>query len=48
MIKNKIPLDEFIKHSLYDKNKGYYMKNNPIGGDGDFITAPEISFCFQK
>ncbi len=48
MIKNKVPLDEFIRHSLYDKNKGYYMKNNPIGVNADFITAPEISVLFSE
>jgi cyclopropane-fatty-acyl-phospholipid synthase len=48
MIKNKVPLDEFIQHSLYDKNKGYYMKNNPIGVNADFITAPEISVLFSE
>ena len=47
--KNKyIPLDKFVYKSLYDKNIGYYMKNNPFGKDGDFITAPNISVLFSE
>tara|TARA_B100001175_G_scaffold313972_1_gene322470 strand:- start:836 stop:1879 length:1044 start_codon:yes stop_codon:yes gene_type:complete len=45
---SKIPLDKFINKVLYDKNKGYYMKNNPIGLAGDFITAPNISIMFSE
>ena len=36
-------LDKFINYSLYNKNFGYYMKKNPFGKEGDFITAPNIS-----
>ena len=46
--KNSIPLDEFIKIALYDKNFGYYVKNNPIGKNGNFITAPIISNLFAE
>ena len=35
-----LPLDQFIEFALYDKDKGYYMKKNPFGKEGDFITAP--------
>ena len=45
---SKIPLDRFINKILYDKNKGYYMNNNPIGAEGDFITAPNISVMFSE
>ena len=48
MRKNKFSLDKFIEHSLYDKSNGYYMKNNPIGDKGDFITSPEISVLFSE
>ena len=41
--KKSIPLDQFINISLYDKKFGYYMKKNPFGKGGDFITAP-LSF----
>jgi len=45
---SKIPLDKFINNVLYDKNKGYYMNNNPIGHKGDFITSPNISIMFSE
>ena len=43
-----IPLDKFINIALYDKKFGYYMKKNPIGKKGDFITAPLISNLFGE
>ena len=43
-----LPLDKFINRSLYDKNSGYYIKKNPIGKKGDFITAPKISRLFSE
>ncbi len=47
-LKNKIPLDEYINFSLYNKKKGYYMKKNPFGKSGDFTTAPNISRLFSE
>jgi len=41
-------LDEFIEESLYNKEHGYYMKKNPFGKSGDFITAPNISILFSE
>ena len=46
--KKSIPLDEFINISLYDKKIGYYMKKNPFGKNGDFITSPMISNLFGE
>ena len=46
--KKSIPLDQFINISLYDKKFGYYMKNNPFGKDGDFITSSQISNLFGE
>ena len=43
-----IPLDRFINLSLYDKKNGYYMKKNPFGKKGDFITAPNITRLFSE
>ena len=43
-----LSLDQFINHSLYDKKSGYYMKKNPFGKRGDFITAPNISRLFSE
>ena len=45
---NNIPLDQFINLALYDKDKGYYMRKNPFGKDGDFITAPNITRLFSE
>ena len=45
---SNIPLDKFINLSLYDKKFGYYMKKNPFGKQGDFITAPNISRLFSE
>ena len=44
----KISLDKFIDKALYDKSKGYYIKKNPIGKTGDFITSPNISILFSE
>jgi len=45
---NLLPLDKFIEESLYNKKFGYYMKKNPFGEKGDFITAPNISILFSE
>ena len=45
---SSIPLDQFIDLSLYNKQFGYYMKKNPFGIKGDFITAPNISRLFSE
>jgi len=51
-MKNKknslVTLDKFIEDSLYNKKLGYYMKKNPFGQGGDFITAPNISILFSE
>ena len=46
--KKSLALDQFINISLYEKNFGYYMKNNPFGKKGDFITSPQISNLFGE
>ena len=45
---HNLPLDKFIDLSLYNKKFGYYMKKNPFGKKGDFITAPNISRLFSE
>ena len=45
---NLLTLDKFIEQSLYNKKFGYYMRNNPFGKLGDFITAPNISILFSE
>ena len=46
--KKSISLDRFIDLALYDKKFGYYMKKNPLGKEGDFITSPLISNLFGE
>jgi len=43
-----LPLDKFIDLALYHPKKGFYMKKNPIGKNGDFITSPNISILFSE
>ena len=45
---NIITLDKFIHEALYNTEYGYYMKQNPFGKNGDFITAPNISILFSE
>ena len=44
----KLSLDKFINLSLYNKKFGYYMKKNPFGKKGDFITAPIFQDFFLR
>ncbi len=46
--KSFIYLDEFLKIAHQDQNLGYYTTQNPIGKEGDFITAPEISQLYGE
>ena len=46
--KKDLPLDQFIEFALYDNVNGYYMKKNPFGKEGDFITAPNITRLFSE
>jgi len=46
--KKYLSLDQFIEFALYDKVNGYYMKKNPFGEEGDFITAPNITRLFSE
>ena len=46
--KNFFPLDKFIYEALYNRKNGFYMKKNPFGSKGDFITSPNISILFSE
>jgi len=41
-------LDKFINQALYSPKKGFYMKKNPFGSKGDFLTSPNISILFSE
>lgn len=49
-IKSKGPVSvrAYMEACLYDPMHGYYRQGNPLGADGDFITAPEISQMFGE
>ena len=41
-------LAEYMAMALGDPDHGYYMRAEPFGAGGDFITAPEISQIFGE
>ena len=41
-----VSLDLYLEKVLYDKDIGYYQKQNPFGIKGDYVTAPNISNLF--
>lgn len=43
-----ISVAEFMTLCLLDPVDGYYPTRDPLGSDGDFITAPEISQMFGE
>lgn len=43
-----ISVAEYMEACLADKDAGYYPSRQPIGADGDFITAPEVSQVFGE
>ncbi|WCR54372.1 MAG: hypothetical protein PG981_001394 [Wolbachia endosymbiont of Ctenocephalides orientis wCori] len=43
-----ISISAFMNAALYHKEYGYYMSKAPLGKNGDFITAPEISQLFGE
>ena len=43
-----MPVAEYMELCLGHPQHGYYMKGDPFGVEGDFITAPEISQVFGE
>ena len=46
--KKILTIDKYINEALYNSKFGYYMKNNPFGRKGDYITSPNISVLFSE
>lgn len=47
-LQGPIPIAAFMADALGHPEHGYYMKADPLGSRGDFITAPEISQMFGE
>ncbi|MDC3090695.1 SAM-dependent methyltransferase [Paracoccaceae bacterium] len=43
-----ISLSRYMELCLWDNENGYYASNQVLGGNGDFITSPEISQAFGE
>jgi NADH dehydrogenase [ubiquinone] 1 alpha subcomplex assembly factor 7 len=43
-----LSLAGFMAMALHDPGGGYYTRRDPLGREGDFITAPEISQVFGE
>ena len=43
-----LTVDKYIHEALYNRRSGYYIKGNPFGISGDYITAPNISILFSE
>jgi NADH dehydrogenase [ubiquinone] 1 alpha subcomplex assembly factor 7 len=43
-----ITVAEYMRVALTDPDDGYYVKQDPLGAAGDFVTAPEISQLFGE
>src|ERR1700686_1639621 len=43
-----MPVADYMRLCLTHPKHGYYIDRDPLGSDGDFITAPEISQMFGE
>ena len=43
-----ISIARFMTEALLHPRYGYYVRSDPLGRDGDFITAPEVSQMFGE
>lgn len=47
-LKGPITIADYMSDALGHPHEGYYMRQAPIGAEGDFTTAPEISQVFGE
>jgi NADH dehydrogenase [ubiquinone] 1 alpha subcomplex assembly factor 7 len=47
-LQGPISIASYMAEALGHPQHGYYMRQDPFGRDGDFITAPEISQMFGE
>jgi NADH dehydrogenase [ubiquinone] 1 alpha subcomplex assembly factor 7 len=47
-LKGPITIADYMTDALGHPHEGYYMQREPIGAEGDFTTAPEISQVFGE
>jgi NADH dehydrogenase [ubiquinone] 1 alpha subcomplex assembly factor 7 len=43
-----MPVADYMRLCLTHPQYGYYINRDPLGADGDFITAPEVSQMFGE
>ena len=43
-----ITVERYMELALAEPEHGYYMTRDPLGSDGDFTTAPEVSQMFGE
>ncbi|MEQ1754583.1 MAG: SAM-dependent methyltransferase [Micropepsaceae bacterium] len=43
-----IPVSEFARLALSGRPDSYYLRHDPLGSGGDFVTAPELSQVFGE
>lgn len=47
-ISGPMPVSRYMAHCLTHPEHGYYVTREPIGREGDFTTAPEVSQMFGE
>ncbi|MBY6165174.1 SAM-dependent methyltransferase [Pseudooceanicola nitratireducens] len=47
-LQGPMPLSDYMQICMLDPAQGYYTTRDPLGANGDFITAPEISQMFGE